>query len=52
MGEVFTPTFDGSADDQAPVVKTRFTAIDGTKLVITSTKGDDGTYLVTEAKKE
>jgi hypothetical protein len=51
-GKVFTPTFDGSTDAQAPVVKTRFTAIDGTKLVITATKGDDGRYLVTDAKEE
>jgi serine/threonine protein kinase len=51
-GKVFTPTFDGSTDDQAPVVKTRFTAIDGTKLLVTCTKGDDGKYLVTAAQKE
>jgi hypothetical protein len=51
-GKVFTPTFDGSTNDQAPVVKTRFTAIDGTKLLITCTKGDDGKYLVTAAQKE
>jgi len=51
-GKVFTPTFDGSTDDQAPVVKTRFTAIDGTTVVITCTKGDDSKYLVTDAQKE
>jgi eukaryotic-like serine/threonine-protein kinase len=51
-GKVFTPTFDGSTDDQAPVVKTRFTAIDGTELLVTCTKGDDGKYLVTAAQKE
>jgi eukaryotic-like serine/threonine-protein kinase len=51
-GKVFTPTFDGSSDDQAPVVKTHFTAIDGTKLLITCTKGEDGKYLVTDAQRE
>jgi len=51
-GKVFTPSFDTSTDDQASVVKTRFTAIDGTKLVVTCTKGDDGKYLVTAAQKE
>ena len=46
------PTLDGTTNDQAPVVKTHFTAIDGTKLVITCTKGEDGKYLVTAAQKE
>ena len=50
-GKVFSPAFDNSAtDDQADVVRTKFTALDGTKLVVTSTKGDDGKYLVTEAR--
>ncbi|HYU05453.1 MAG TPA: hypothetical protein VEL02_16545, partial [Jatrophihabitantaceae bacterium] len=50
-GKVFSPAFDNSAtDDQADVVRTEFTALDGTKLVVTSTKGDDGKYLVTEAR--
>ena len=50
-GKVFSPAFDNSAtDDQADVVRTKFTALDGTKLVLTSTRGDDGKYLVTEAR--
>ena len=50
-GKVFSPAFDNSAtDDQADVVRTKFTALDGTKLVVTSTRGDDGKYLVTEAR--
>jgi serine/threonine protein kinase len=49
-GKVFTPKFDTSIDDQAPVVKTEFTALDGTKLAVTCTKGADGKYLVTGAK--
>jgi hypothetical protein len=49
-GKVFTPNLDTSTDDQAPVVKTGFTALDGTKLTITCTRGSDDKYLVTDAK--
>ena len=51
-GKVFTPKFDSSTDDQADSVKTEFTALDGTKLLVTCTKGGDGKYLVTGAQKE
>jgi len=49
-GKIFTPNIDTSTDDQAPVVKTGFTALDGTKVTITCTRGDDGKYLVTDTK--
>jgi hypothetical protein len=51
-GKVFAPRFDSTADDQAPVVTTEFTALDGTKLFVTCTEGADGKYLVTGARKE
>jgi eukaryotic-like serine/threonine-protein kinase len=51
-GKVFSPNFNSSTNDQAPVVTTKFTGLDGTKLAVTCTKGDDGKYLVTDAKVE
>ncbi len=51
-GKVFSPNFDSSGHDHDPVVRTNFTALDGTKLVVTCTKGADGKYLVTDVHKQ
>ncbi len=51
-GKVFSPNFDSSGHDNDSVVRTDFTALDGTKLVVTCTKGTDGKYLVTDVHKQ
>jgi len=51
-GVAVMPQAQAATQVEAPVVKTEFTALDGTKLAVTCTKGDDGKYLVTDAKVE
>ncbi len=51
-GKVFSPVFDSPTDTHAAVVRTTFTALDNSKVVVTCTKGGDGKYLVTDAHKQ